>query len=191
MNKTIVDEYIDILQYYLEYYGIYSIDIKNLLNTSTDIVQDIKKGKNGPTLKKLEAIAQLFGLKYYEFGNPEFKLPEKENLPTPTQEKLLWRAEVGPPESKKYNKLDLNNAVIDALTAFKDTEKFLTSEVYDNLPQELKGKLGSAIRITGLFSDELSENVEKTGEKLEKGEVGRRQEYYKVISLEKGLKRKK
>ena len=191
MNKTIVDEYVDILQYYLEYYGLYSIDIKNLLNTSTDIVQDIKKGKNGPTLKKLEAIAQLFGLNYYEFGNPEFNLPEKENLPTLTIEKILWRAEVGPPESKKYNKLDLNNAVIDALTAFKDTEKFLASEVYDNLPQELKGKLGSAIRITGLFSDELSENVEKTGEKLEKGEVGRKQEYYKIISLEKGLKRKK
>ncbi len=112
-------------------------------------------------------------------------------MPTLTQEKILWRAEVGPPESKKYNKLDLNNSVIDALTAFKDTEKFLASEVYDSLPQELKEKLGSAIRITGLFSDELGENVEKTGEKLEKGDVGRKQEYYKVISLEKGLKRKK
>jgi len=180
MNKNIVDEYVDILQYYLEYYGLYSIDIKNLLNTSTDIVQDIKKGKNGPTLKKLEAIAQLFGLNYYEFGNPEFKLPEKENLPTPTQEKILWRAEVGPPESKKYNKLDLNNAVIDALTDFKDKEKFLASEVYDNLPQELKGKLGSAIRITGLFSDELKKKVEKTGEKLDKKGSGRKQEYYRV-----------
>ncbi len=191
MSKNIVDEYVDILQYYLEYYGLYHIDIKNLLNTSTDIVQDIKKGKNGPTLKKLGEIAQLFGLNYYEFGNPEFKLPEKENLPTLTQEKILWRAEVGPPQSKKYNKLDLNNAVIDALEAIRDMEKFLPSEVYDNLPQELKEKLGSTIRITGLFSDELSENVEKTGEKLDKGEVGRKQEYYKVISLEKGLKRKK
>ncbi|HAE68533.1 MAG TPA: hypothetical protein DCG77_15305 [Sphingobacterium sp.] len=191
MNKSIVDEYVDILQYYLEYYGLYNIDLKNLLNTSTDIVQDIKKGKNGPTLKKLGDIAQLFGLNYYEFGNPELKLLEKEDLPTLTQEKILWRAEVGPPESKKYNKLDLNNSVIDALTAFKDTEKILASEVYDSLPQELKEKLGSAIRITGLFSDELGENVEKTGEKLEKGDVGRKQEYYKVISLEKGLKRKK
>ncbi|WP_286856481.1 MULTISPECIES: hypothetical protein [Sphingobacterium] len=191
MNRNVIDEYIDVLQYYLEFYGLYNIDIKNLLNTSTDIVQDIKKGKNGPTLKKLDAIAQLFGLNYYEFGNPDFKLPKKENLPRPTLEKILWRDEVGPPESKKYNKLDLNNAVVDALTAFKDIEKFLPSEVYDSLSQELKEKLNSAIRITGLFSDELKENVEKTGEKLDKKGVGRKQEYYRVISLKKASKDRK
>ncbi|MGE8381393.1 MAG: hypothetical protein ACN6PN_23720, partial [Sphingobacterium sp.] len=166
MSKDVIEEFVLILEDYMDYYGLYSVDIKNLLKTSTDIVKDIKTAKNGPTMKKLESIAQLFGLYYYQFGNPDFILPEKENLPKATQEKIAWRAEVGPPDSKQYNKLNLNNAVLKELRAFVDRE-FLATEIYDILSPELKEKLGSATRITGLFSDELKDNVEKTGRKLD------------------------
>lgn len=182
-TNDVIDEFVIILQYYMDYYGLYSVDIKHLLKTSTDIVDDLKKAKNGPTLRKMESITKLFGLRYYEFGNPDFPLPEKENLPTATIEKIDMRKETGPPESRHYNKLDLNQAVLNALKAFAYKEEFLPSEVYGSLPEDLKEKLGSATRITGLFSDELKENVKKTGSKLEKAGVGRKQEYYKVIFL--------
>ncbi|MGH2624531.1 MAG: hypothetical protein ACRDE7_12750, partial [Sphingobacterium sp.] len=148
-----VEEFVVILQYYMDYYGLYSIDIKNLLNTTTDIHRDLKVAKNGPTLTKAEAIANLFGLKYYEFGNPNFPLLEKENLPPRTREKIEWRKEIGPPKSKLYNKLDLNQAVLNELKKFADTKEFLPSEIYRSLPTDLREKLGSATRITGLFSN--------------------------------------
>lgn len=190
MTKNVIEEFVLILEDYMDYYGLYSVDIKNLLKTSTDIVKDIKAAKNGPTLKKLESITQLFGLYYYQFGNPDFVLPEKRNLPKATQEKIAWRSEVGPPDSKQYNKLDLNNAVLNELRTFEGKE-FLASEIYDILSPELKEKLGSATRITGLFSDELKDNVEKTGKKLDKNGVGRKQEYYRVVSLKGRSKSKK
>jgi hypothetical protein len=183
-KKDIVEEFVIILQYYMDYYGLYNIDIKNLLSTTTDIVKDLKTGKNGPTIKKADSIACLFGLKYYEFANPDFPLLEKEKLPPATRAKIDQRKEIGPPKSRQYNKLDLNHSVLNALKGFKDKKAFLPSEVFDTLPEDLKTKLGSATRVTGLFSDELKENVEKTGNKLEKEGVGRKQEYYKVISLE-------
>lgn len=182
-TKNIVEEFVTILEYYMDYYGLYSVDVKNLLKSSTDIVKDLKEAKNGPTLKKLDAIAGIFGLRYYQFGDPDFPLPEKGNLPPATKEKIDWRREVGPPESKKYNKLDLNQAVLNALKEFAGKEDFLPSDVYQSLPKDLKGKLGSATRVTGLFSDELKRNVQKTGKTVEKEGVGRKEEYYKVISL--------
>ncbi len=182
-DRDVIDELVEILEYYMDYYGLYNIDIKNLLKSSSDIVNDIKHAKNGPTVKKLDAIAGIFGLTYYQFGDPDFDLPEKEDLPLATKERIDWRTEVGPPESKKYNKLDLNQAVLKALKAFENKEEFLPSDIFGALPKDLKDKLGSATRVTRLFSDELKENVEKTGNKVEKEGPGRREEYYKVISL--------
>ncbi|MEZ0454761.1 hypothetical protein ABTW24_24445 [Sphingobacterium thalpophilum] len=190
MTKNVIEEFVLILEHYMDYYGLYNVDVKNLLTTSTDIVKDIKAAKNGPTLKKLESIAQLFGLNYYQFGNPDFALPEKKDLPKATQEKIAWRAEVGPPDSKQYNKLDLNNAVLKQLKIFEGKE-FLASEIFETLSPELKEKLRSATRITGLFSDELKDNVKKTGKKLDKNGVGRKQEYYRVVSLKGRPKGKK
>ncbi|RQP09084.1 MAG: hypothetical protein EAS52_24275 [Parapedobacter sp.] len=182
-NRNVVEELVEVLEYYMGFYGLYNIDIKNLLKSSTDIVNDIKHAKNGPTVKKLDTIAGIFGLPYYQFGDPNFELPEKKDLPPATKERIDWRKEVGPPESKKYNKLDLNKAVLNALNAFADKEEFLPSDVFDTLSKDLKDKLGSATRVTGLFSDELKKNVVKTGNKVEKDGAGRKEEYYKVISL--------
>lgn len=50
--------------------------------------------------------------------------------------------------------------------------------------RRLDAKLGLLIRITGLFSDELKSNVQKTGKTTDKKGKGRKEEYYKVISLE-------
>ncbi|MEN5380720.1 hypothetical protein [Sphingobacterium kitahiroshimense] len=190
VSKNTVDEFVSIIQYYMDYYGLYNIDIKNLLNATTDIVEDLKKAKNGPTLKKLELISNVYGLRYFEFGNPHYPLPTLENLPETTREKIFQRKELGPPESKNYNKLGLNQAVLNALISFEDKIEFLPSDVYESLSSDLKNKLGSPTRITGLFSHELKNNVEKTGNNVKKHEVGRPEEYYKVISLENHKKEK-
>ncbi|WDF67186.1 hypothetical protein PQ465_12815 [Sphingobacterium oryzagri] len=179
-KKYAIDEFVEILQYYMDYYGLYNVDIRNLLNSTTDIVNDLRSGKNGPTLNKAASIAKIFGLQYYEFGNPNFPLPGIDNLPVATQEKIAWRKEVGPPTSKRYNKLDLNQVVLNVLTAFAETDEFLPSDVYKMLPEDMKDKLGSATRITGLFSNELLGTVVKTGNKLVKEGPGRPEEYYRL-----------
>lgn len=176
-------ELLIILKYYMDYYGLYSIDVTKLLKSTRDIIKELNESKNGPTLKKLDAIASIFGLKYYQFGNPEYALPEYEHLPRATREKIDWRREVGPPESRNYKKLDLNNAVLNVLQNFVNREEFLPSEIYESLSSNLKNELGSATRVTGLFSDELKEYVKKTGNRIKKTNIGRPEEFYKVVSL--------
>lgn len=180
MKETVVQDFVKILHHYMQYYGLYSADIRNLVKTTTDIVKDFEQGKNGPTLKKIEAVANIFGLKYYEFGTPNFPMPTLDQLPLRTREKIEWRKETGPPESKQYQKLDLNQAVLHALAGFDEDEEFLASDVYKILPEDLQEKLGSPTRITGLFSNELYDKVTKTGNKVAKEGPGRPEEYYKL-----------
>ncbi len=179
MKEPVVEDFVKILQYYMQYYGLYAVDIRNLAKTTTDLVKDFEHSKNGPTLKKIESIANLFGLRYYEFGNPHLPMPALDQLPIRTREKIEWRLEVGPPESKQYQKLDLNQAVLHALEGYEEEEEFLPSDIFKSLSKDLQQKLGSATRITGLFSTELYDNVVKTGNKVAKEGRGRPEEYYK------------
>lgn len=183
--KVVIEEFVLALEYYMDYYGLYGVDIKKLLKATTDIVNDLKNGKNGPTITKAESISQIFGLRYYQLVDPEFPPLSKEKLPKATITTIEDREENGPPKYKgKYNKLDLKRNLLTVLIEFVDSEKFLPSQVFTSLPQDLKRKLSSATRITGLFSNELKNNVQKTGEVLETNEPGRPEEYYRVISLE-------
>ncbi|ERJ58813.1 hypothetical protein [Sphingobacterium paucimobilis] len=183
--KSVIEEFVIALEYYMDFYGLYELDIKKLLHATTNIVENIKEGKNGPTITKAESISQIFGIRYYQFVNPDFFPLDKAQLPQATITAINERTESGPPESKgKYNKLELNKAVLDALKKFKRKKEFLAKDVFDALSDDLKEKLISPTRVTGLFSNELKRNVEKTGNTLERSGPGRKQEYYKLISLE-------
>src|SRR5690606_9480154 len=165
--KLVIEEFVLALEYYMNYYGLYGIDIKKRLKATTDIVKDLKNGKNGPTIAKAESISQIFGLRYYQFVDPEFPPLSKDKLPRATITVIENREENGPPKYKgKYNKLELKKNLLSVLIEFVDRETFLPSEVFTSLSEDLKGKLGSATRITGLFSNELKDNVQKTGESV-------------------------
>lgn len=182
-SNKVLEEFTSILEYYIEYYGLDNVDIKTLLKATTDIVKDLKSGVNGPTITKAESIAQIFGIRYYQFADPNFPLPLKHDLPSATIKAINEREKNGPAVSRgTYQKLDLKLVVLETLKEFKDKKKFLPSEVHKNLPEEVKTSI-SATRITGLFSNELKDNVEKTGDDLKKGKAGRPEEYYKVIKL--------
>ncbi len=184
-SNRVVEEFLLALEYYMEYYGLYSIDIKMLLKATTDIVKDLKGGKNGPTITKVETISQIFGRRYYQFVNPDYPPLSREELPSATITAIEKRTESGPPKYKgKYNKLELNDSVLYALKKFESKKEFLAQDIFNELSDDLKEKLVSPTRVTGLFSNELKRNVEKTGNTLDKSGPGRKQEYYKVMSLE-------
>lgn len=181
---SLMNEYIQIVKKYMDTFGLYSIDISDLINSTQDSIKGLKNSKNGPTLKTLEAIANIFGLRHYQFGDPLFPIPKLEALPQATIDKINKRAEIGPPTDTQYNKLDLNDKVLSALHNVKDKNKFLPSEVFLLLDDETKTELGKSNRVTGLFSHELAAYVEKTGEKHKKeGQRGRPEEYYRVTSF--------
>lgn len=181
--KLVIEEFVLALEYYMDYYGLYDIDIKNLLDGTTNIVKDIKGGIKGPTITKADSISQLFGIRYYQLVNPEFHPLPKEKLPPATINAIDTRSESGPPESRKpYNSINLKKTLISALEAFKNKKEFLPSDIYETLPDELKVILKSSTRVTGAFSNELKDHVEKTNNILKKGIVGRPEEYYRVIS---------
>jgi len=183
--KLVIEEFNLALEYYMDYYGLYDVDIKNLLAVTTNIVKDMKGGVNGPTITKADSISQLFGIRYYQLVDPEFTPLPKEKLPIATINAIDARSESGPPTSRKpYNSINLKKVLISALETFKNKKEFLPSDVYETLPVELKVTLKSSTRVTGAFSNELKDHVEKTKNTLKTGIVGRPEEYYRVISLE-------
>ncbi|MCL4640500.1 MAG: hypothetical protein M5Z89_16000 [Olivibacter sp.] len=180
MFETALNEFITILERYMKVFGLYSMDISSLAGSTRDFVKDLKESKTGPTFKTLVATASVFNLKYYQFGNPNFPIPKLEELPSKTVDKINWRKKVGVPEENQYNKLDLNRKVLYALEKVTDKSKFLASEVFSLLDDSTQKELKTSIRITGLFSDELKDYVEKIGESNKKGKRGRPGEYYKL-----------
>lgn len=192
MFKIALDEFITILERYMKVFGLYSMDISSLAGSTRDFIKDLKESKTGPTFKTLVATASVFNLKYYQFGNPNFPIPKLEKLPSKTVDKINWRKKVGVPEENQYNKLDLNRKVLYALEKVTDKSKFLASEVFSLLDDSTQKELKTSIRITGLFSDELKDYVEKIGEtnKIE-GKRGRPEEYYKLTTFITGSKTSK
>src|SRR5690606_12476076 len=183
--KLVIEKFNLALEYYMDYYGLYDVDIKNLLAVTTNIVKDMKGAVNGPTITKADSISQLFGIRYYQLVDPEFTRLPKEKLPIATINAIDARSESGPPTSRKpYNSINLKKVLISALETFKNKKEFLPSDVYETLPVELKVTLKSSTRVTGAFSNELKDHVEKTKNTLKTGIVGRPEEYYRVISLE-------
>jgi len=61
-----------------------------------------------------------------------------------------------------------------------DKNKFLPSQVFYLLDENTKREVKTSSRVTGLFSDELKDYVQKTGLK-HKNESGRPEEYYRLI----------
>ena len=82
---------------YLKKTSLTTADLAKLTRSNTDNVRAIIKGEVGLTLSKMVKIAELFGITYYEFANPDFPIPFYEQLPEKTKEVIERRKKTGTP----------------------------------------------------------------------------------------------
>ncbi|MDM1412128.1 helix-turn-helix transcriptional regulator [Myroides odoratimimus] len=89
----------------LEVYGITASDLAKLIGSNSSNVKNIIEGKVGIGSLKMELISEVFGLKYYEFGNPEIEFLPVDRLENKVQKVIQERKKVGVLLRDKSNSL--------------------------------------------------------------------------------------
>ncbi|MEH6307831.1 hypothetical protein RYH73_19410 [Olivibacter sp. CPCC 100613] len=179
---TVLKEYADTLRWYMKKFGLEPIDIAYLAKSAKKNIIAVLNYTGSLELETLEAISQIFGLKYYQFGNPDFPIPSFESLPDKTKERIAYRKKAGKPVLKVYTSLELTEKISEVLSEYKTGYVFLPSEIGNKVNSKFDLGLTDFKQITDRFKKDLQGIVEKTGEinKIE-GKRGRPEEYYKLI----------
>ncbi|TDS52422.1 helix-turn-helix domain-containing protein [Myroides indicus] len=80
---------------FLSFYGLTEGDLAKLIDSNSSNIKNIIRGKVGLNINKMISIASVFNLTYYDFANPNYKLPLKSKLPKSTIKIINERAEKG------------------------------------------------------------------------------------------------
>lgn len=181
-ESEVAGEYALILKKYLDHFQLESIDLAFLAETRKDIIDGLLETKSGVVLKTLEKISQVFGLKYYELGNPNFPLPPLEKLPKATLKRIEYRKQMGPYKEQSYKSPEINEKIILVLSYLRENEEFLM----ENIAQKVNTQFPEYPVSTSLVKDRINKSFaqyfEKTNKKdLSKFRKGAKPYYYKAV----------
>ncbi|WP_316801446.1 hypothetical protein [Pedobacter frigidisoli] len=184
MNKLeLSEEFAKILVRYFSEFNLEPIDVAHLINTKKEVIERLLSGESTVVHYTLEQIAQIFGLRYFKFGDPETPLPSYESLPDSTKDRIELRLREGPSVVTKYNPSKIYQHMSSLLSAFKIGERFLATNMAELIFKEYGIKYKPSdiiIRLNTSFKD----FVEKTGEKeVAKKGPGAKPEYYRLVKI--------
>lgn len=169
------------LMKYLKHFNLSAAYLPGLSKLSTQSVDKILVGEKGIVLKSAEDIANVFGLRYFEFANPKHPLPKFEDLPIATVEAIEKSSKTGTTKITRKKGLHLPKHVKEALNHKHLAPEFTSADVMELLPKSIKEQIKS-IHITNLFNnDEFKTLVEDTGKKKKtEGKRGPSQIIYRL-----------
>ncbi len=182
INLDVSKEYSQILKAYLTKFSLEPVDIAFFIKTNKEVIEGLLTTERGAVLKTLEAIAQVFGLRYFQFGDPKFPIPKVSQLPEKTKERIKYRKEFGPSIATTYNSYDLNDKILIILSEYNINDEFLPSEIGEKVNHKFELDLPNFKQITDRFKKGFDGILEKTGKtKPTAGRRGRPEEYYRLI----------
>ncbi|MBE9601921.1 hypothetical protein [Pedobacter sp. MC2016-24] len=159
-----VKEFTDQIKAYLMHYKMQEADLGKLILTGITDIKNIFKFNRVIGFKKAEQIANVFGLRYFEFGNPDFAFPDFDKLPAETQQVLLDRKEKGYEPMQENLTVHVNSVLSSGILQ----DEFTSEDVLQAFPDEVRAKT-QANRITHLFkTGKLKARVESTGKTRKK-----------------------
>jgi len=146
---------------YLKKSGLDINDFARLIKSNTDNVRDIMAGNVGLTIGKMVNIAHLFGQVYYNFANPNYPIPAKNELTEKIKDIIDRRKRIGKKTIDKNrilaHKLDkfimdglLNTPVTSKIIHYKmgkDVKNKKTSEITNLLGKSPRNKFIQPIDI--------------------------------------------
>jgi hypothetical protein len=131
---------------YLKCFNLYPEDIAYALKTNTESIALIINGNKRVYLETIEKIADLFGLAYYEMGNPDYPIPSEKDLPENT--KLIIKKREIDGEPKKYGDHDINQSLDDIFRgSFLEIPR-TTTEIAKELPHSIPSTVRTASRVS-------------------------------------------
>lgn len=158
------------LSKYLRHFGLTGGDLARLINSNTDDIREIMAGSKGTVLKSAEKISNVFGLRYFELGNPLFSIPLIEYLPEETQKFIEKRKVRGVPVINRNYSNDIAGN-LDKIINESDVLHFpvTAEEIRLRLPKEIRDTI-KASRITDLLKksgrDKIVIQVDKRGKEF-------------------------
>eukprot|EP00388_Colpodella_angusta_P003307 GDKJ01011697.1.p1 GENE.GDKJ01011697.1~~GDKJ01011697.1.p1 ORF type:complete len:184 (+),score=6.32 GDKJ01011697.1:746-1297(+) len=174
-------EYSDILAKYLKIFKLESIDIAYLIRTKREVIDGLLKNEKGVVLNTLEQIAQVFGLRYFEFGNPYNPLPSFKSLPEKTKQRIAYRKKEGPVVETTYTTSEINNQIHDVLSKYNVGDEFLAEDIA-NWILEKYGVKYSVTEIVNRFNKSFKGIIESTGRKdIKRKGRGRKPLFYRLL----------
>jgi hypothetical protein len=173
----VVGQYSSILAKCLKTYGLESIDIAFLSKTSKKSIDAVLARSGSVTLESLEAIAQVFGLHYFELGNPDIQIPNAKDLPAKTQKRIAYRQQHGPSEPVNYQSLHLNEKILIILSDYTVKDYFSGNKIAQELKERFDLEL-SVSQILDRFKKAFKEQVIRTNVQVEQSTSRGPKPYY-------------
>ncbi len=144
------DEFASRISEAMTFYGLEEGDIGKLIGTNATDIRNIVNLEKTLGLKRANKIASVFGMKYYQFGNPKTKFLAKDRLPKRTISAINERIKSGPSTGKIDTELNLPMHTMEVLSKFELLSEFTPKSIHEKLPEDIKSKVESN-RITVLF----------------------------------------
>src|SRR5690606_28150590 len=183
MQIQIREEYRSILESDMDNFGMESVDISFLSGVNRKTIDAILEVTGGIELDSLEAISRVFGLRYFEFGNPEYEAPSLVTLPEKTKNRISLRKKVGPSKPIHYEIRLLREKIIILLAKFNLGEEFLSTDIRNQFTEEFDEQVKTSevsLRLNKYLS-EFTLNISKENKNKVKGKVGRKANRYRLI----------
>lgn len=181
MQKKLLKEYASILERYMKEFGLETLDIAFLASVNKKTIDAVLNRAGGIELDSLEAISQIFGLRYFQFGNPDFKLTSFDSLPEKTKTRIVFRKKEGTHKRTTYDQRLLNEKITIVLTKYDKGDEFLSVHIANQLFETFKEKVTTSEvgkRLVNSLNEYVFQTKKKYGGKESKG---RKPYYFRLI----------
>lgn len=158
-------------------FGLSQKELGELSGMSPSEYGVLEKGITNYSVEKLQKVAAVYGMVYYQFGNPECGFPTFDMLPNETRKAIISREK----PLKIYN----DRLIIEYLTLILGELSIGSKFLVKNLRTKINKKYSTQYEdseISGTISKNFSEYVIKTDDQyMAKEGPGAKPFYYKLI----------
>ncbi|WP_316762064.1 hypothetical protein [Pedobacter aquatilis] len=180
-ENFVIEEFGEILKKYMEEFSLEAVDIAYLGKSVKRTVTLILENKGSLKLETADAISRSFGLRYYEFGNPNYPIPSLRSLPERTRQRIAHRSKEGRAVEKTYSSRDINQQIENVLSKYKIGDEFLAEQVAIQISKKF-GQTYSVSEIINRFNKSFKKYIKKTNRKdVSREGRGRKPEFYVLI----------
>jgi hypothetical protein len=181
MKEGVIREYAKILRKYMTAFSLEAIDIAYLAKSIKRTINFVLEEKGSLELETQEAIARIFGLRYFEFGNPKHPLPSLKSLPESTKKRIEYRKKAGPSVVISYNTSDINARIKEVLSRYSLGDQFLAKEIASKILDSY-GERYSVSEVIDRLKKRFKDNIVRTTKKDMSSAVrGPKPVYYELV----------
>lgn len=161
------------------HFGLGQKEIADLSNMSLSEYSDLENGKSNYNVEKIQNVSSIYGILYYEMGNPSCKFPAFSKLPKETQSVITNREE----PLKIYNDRLIVEHLTDIFSIMPEDTKFLIKSL-NTLVEEKFGVSYENEEISGTINKKFKDFIIKTNiQDITKKGAGAKPYYYQIIKL--------